>query len=105
MAARNIFIAVVVLLLFGAKRLPEVGRQVGAHAVVSYSVTVSNPDTGDKILVNSVSSDAMGSTCPPGSLNAACTTCHDARAVDTQALDEAGWTLQVKAMVEKGAAT
>ena len=34
----------------------------------------------------------------------ACTTCHDARAVDTQALDEAGWTKQVKVMIEKGAA-
>jgi hypothetical protein len=36
-------------------------------------------------------------------LNAACTTCHDTRAVDTQALDEAAWTRQVKAMIEKGA--
>jgi hypothetical protein len=36
-------------------------------------------------------------------LNAACTTCHDTRPVDTQALDEAAWTKQVKAMIEKGA--
>jgi cytochrome c5 len=36
-------------------------------------------------------------------VNGACTTCHDTRAVDTQALDEAGWTKQVKAMIEKGA--
>jgi len=37
-------------------------------------------------------------------LNAACTsTCHDARAIDTQALDEAGWTREVKSMIEKGA--
>ena len=32
-----------------------------------------------------------------------CTTCHDTRAVDTQALDEAAWTRQVQAMIEKGA--
>jgi cytochrome c5 len=36
-------------------------------------------------------------------VNTACTTCHDTRAVDTQALDEAAWTKQVKAMIEKGA--
>jgi cytochrome c5 len=37
-------------------------------------------------------------------LNAACsTTCHDTRPIDTQALDEAGWTKAVKAMIEKGA--
>ena len=36
-------------------------------------------------------------------LNAACTSCHDTRAVDTQALDEAGWSRQVKAMIDKGA--
>lgn len=37
-------------------------------------------------------------------LNAACTTaCHDARPIDTQALDEAAWTKEVTAMIEKGA--
>ena len=37
-------------------------------------------------------------------LSAACTTtCHDARRIDTQALDEAGWTKNVKAMIEQGA--
>jgi cytochrome c1 len=36
-------------------------------------------------------------------VNTVCTTCHDTRAVDTQALDEAGWTKNVKAMIEKGA--
>jgi hypothetical protein len=37
-------------------------------------------------------------------LNGACTSaCHDARAIDTQALDEAGWTREVKSMIEKGA--
>ena len=37
-------------------------------------------------------------------LNGACTSaCHDARVIDTQALDEAGWTREVKSMIEKGA--
>jgi cytochrome c5 len=36
-------------------------------------------------------------------LSAACTTCHDHRPVDTQALDEAGWTKVVKAEIGKGA--
>jgi hypothetical protein len=36
-------------------------------------------------------------------LTAACITCHDHRAVDTQALDEAGWTKVVKAEIGKGA--
>ena len=45
----------------------------GDAATITYTVTVDNPDTGDKILVNSVSSDAVGSTCPPGNANSACT--------------------------------
>jgi hypothetical protein len=37
-------------------------------------------------------------------LSAACTTaCHNTRPIDTQALDEAAWTKEVKAMIEKGA--
>jgi cytochrome c5 len=36
-------------------------------------------------------------------MNAACTTCHDLRPIDTQALDEAGWTKEVKSMIEQGA--
>ena len=36
-------------------------------------------------------------------LNSACLTCHDNRPVDTQALDEAAWTKEVNAMIEKGA--
>ena len=36
-------------------------------------------------------------------LNAACTTCHDTRPIDTRALDEEAWTKSVKAMIEKGA--
>jgi hypothetical protein len=36
-------------------------------------------------------------------LNAACLTCHDRRPIDTQALDEPGWTKIVKAEIAKGA--
>ena len=37
-------------------------------------------------------------------MNGACNTaCHDLRSIETQALDEPGWTKAVKAMIEKGA--
>ncbi|WP_440070964.1 putative Ig domain-containing protein [Streptosporangium sp. OZ121] len=45
---------------------------VGASATVTYSVTTTDPATGDKVLVNQVASSEMGSTCPPSSTNAAC---------------------------------
>ncbi|MEU0517986.1 putative Ig domain-containing protein [Streptosporangium sp. NPDC006007] len=45
---------------------------VGATATVTYSVTANDPDTGDKLLINSVVSTVAGSTCPPASANAAC---------------------------------
>jgi cytochrome c5 len=57
-------------------------------AVVSTAVRgqdASKPERGEEIVTG------------------ACTTCHDTRAVDTQALDAEGWTKQVKAMIEKGA--
>ena len=37
---------------------------VGASATITYSVTVNNPDTGDKTLVNTVISATPGSNCP-----------------------------------------
>jgi cytochrome c2 len=36
-------------------------------------------------------------------LNRSCTTCHDRRPIETQALDEAGWTKEVRAMIDQGA--
>jgi len=36
-------------------------------------------------------------------MNASCRTCHDLRPIDTQALDEKGWTADVQSMIEKGA--
>jgi large repetitive protein len=44
----------------------------GASAAVTYSVTIDNPDTGGKVLINTVSSSAVGSTCPPGTTTAPC---------------------------------
>ena len=40
---------------------------------ITYSVTVRNPDTGGKLMVNTVTSTTTGSTCPPGTTNAGCT--------------------------------
>ncbi len=45
---------------------------VGATATITFSMTVNNPDTGDKTMVNTVSSNTVGSTCPPASSNTAC---------------------------------
>ncbi len=45
----------------------------GATAIITYSITVDNPDTGDKRLTNTVTSEATGSNCPAGSTDPACT--------------------------------
>ena len=47
---------------------------VGQTATITYSTTVNNPATGDKTMVNRVSSTETGSTCPPASGNSACRT-------------------------------
>ena len=45
---------------------------VGGTVTITYSVTVRNPDTGGKLMVNTVTSTTTGSTCPPGTTNAGC---------------------------------
>ena len=45
----------------------------GASATVTYSVTVSDPDTGDKILTNTIRSASPGSNCPAGGTDPRCT--------------------------------
>jgi uncharacterized repeat protein (TIGR01451 family) len=45
----------------------------GATATITYTVTVLDPDPGDKLLVNSVTSPAIGSNCPVGGSDPACT--------------------------------
>ena len=44
----------------------------GDSATITYSVTVNNPDTGGKLLINTVASSAVGSTCPPGTTSSPC---------------------------------
>ena len=44
---------------------------VGASSTMTFSVTVNNPDTGDKVMVNTVTSAAAGSNCPVGGSDAA----------------------------------
>ena len=38
----------------------------GGTAVITYSVTVHDPDTGDKLVITTATSAAAGSSCPPG---------------------------------------
>ena len=44
----------------------------GATATITYSVTVNDPDTGNLILANTVSSATPGSNCPPGGSDPRC---------------------------------
>ena len=44
----------------------------GASAVITFTVTVDNPDTGDKLVITTVTSAATGSTCPPGTTSSRC---------------------------------
>jgi uncharacterized repeat protein (TIGR01451 family) len=46
---------------------------IGASATITYSITVDDPDPGDKAMINSVTSTAPGSSCPPGVEVPACT--------------------------------
>jgi hypothetical protein len=45
---------------------------IGASATITYSVTVNDPETGNKILANTVTSSTPGSNCPSGSTNPQC---------------------------------
>ena len=45
----------------------------GASATVTYSVTVNDPDTGDRILTNTVRSASPGNNCPAGGTDPRCT--------------------------------
>ena len=45
----------------------------GGSAVITYTVTVSNPDTGDRLLTSTAVSDAPGSNCPSGGTDPRCT--------------------------------
>ncbi|ONI92346.1 hypothetical protein ALI144C_00020, partial [Actinosynnema sp. ALI-1.44] len=47
---------------------------VGQTATVTYSVKVKNPNTGDNLLTNAITSDTPGGNCPPGSTDPKCGT-------------------------------
>ena len=46
---------------------------IGASATITFSVTVSNPDTGNKILASTITSTTAGSNCASGSTDPGCT--------------------------------
>ncbi|SEQ02268.1 DUF7507 domain-containing protein [Lentzea albida] len=47
---------------------------IGATATITYTVTVKNPNPGDKRLNNKITSDTPGTNCPPGSKDPSCST-------------------------------
>jgi large repetitive protein len=52
---------------FASSNLTWTGNlAVGASATITFSVTVKNPDTGNKVLANTVTSAVPGSNCPAG---------------------------------------
>ncbi|MEV0675655.1 GEVED domain-containing protein [Actinosynnema sp. NPDC050436] len=60
---------------YAAPRLTWTGDlPVGASATVTYTVTVKNPDPGDKKLVNRITSATPGTNCPAGSTDPSCGT-------------------------------
>ena len=44
----------------------------GAAATITFSVTVNNPDTGNKVLASTITSATAGSNCASGSTDARC---------------------------------
>ena len=44
----------------------------GTSAVITYTITVNDPDTGDKQVITTAASTATGSTCPPGTTTSPC---------------------------------
>ncbi|MEK8104128.1 hypothetical protein NKG94_01510 [Micromonospora sp. M12] len=46
---------------------------VGATVTVRFSVTVQDPDTGNRVLTSTLSSTAAGSNCPPATPAVSCT--------------------------------
>ena len=45
----------------------------GTTATITYTVTIKNPDPGDKNIYNTVTATALGNNCPTGSTDPACT--------------------------------
>ncbi|MGI5502806.1 DUF7507 domain-containing protein [Lentzea sp. CA-135723] len=47
---------------------------IGGTATITYTVTVKDPNPGDKKLNNKITSDTPGNNCPPGSKDPSCST-------------------------------
>ncbi|MFJ6197286.1 beta strand repeat-containing protein [Micromonospora sp. NPDC092111] len=59
---------------YGGSTLTWTGNlAVGATATITYSVTVANPDNGDRTLTNTVLSPTAGANCATGSADPRCT--------------------------------
>jgi cytochrome c5 len=71
--------------MFGSRLLGLSGGTAIAVATLAASPSLQQVDRGEQIL------------------NVSCTGCHDARPIQTQAMDKDAWTKVVSAMVEKGA--
>ncbi|MFJ8912477.1 hypothetical protein [Amycolatopsis sp. NPDC102389] len=60
---------------YAAPKLTWTGDlEIGATSTVTYTVKVKNPNTGDNVLKNAVSSETPGGNCPPGSTDPKCGT-------------------------------
>ncbi|KFU77992.1 hypothetical protein BB31_27930 [Amycolatopsis lurida NRRL 2430] len=60
---------------YAAPKLTWTGDlEIGATSVVTYTVKVKSPNTGDNVLKNVVSSETPGGNCPPGSTDPKCGT-------------------------------
>ena len=44
----------------------------GGSAVITFTITVNSPDTGDKLVITTAASAAAGSSCPPGTTSSPC---------------------------------
>jgi len=73
---------------------------VGASATVTYSVTVANPDTGDKTMINTVTSSTGGNNCPAGNSD---NRCNGTVAVDLSSPLTISTTTDVSSVVAGGA--
>ena len=66
--------ATVGTLTYNAPTLGWTGNlAAGAAVTITYSVTVNNPDTGNKVLAGSVLSTTLGTNCGSGSVDTRCT--------------------------------
>lgn len=73
------------MIVAGALFAVATSSSLSRGATFAATRSVQQPDRGEQLV------------------NGSCTSCHDLRPIQTQALDQAGWTANVQAMIEKGA--